>query len=381
MNNSLPLKGIKILDLSRLLPGPYCTMILADLGAEVIKIEEPKIGDYNRLWHIGYFNGVNRNKKSITLNLKKEKAKEIFYKLCENADVIVETFRPGVVKRLGIDFETVKKFNPKIIYLSLTGFGQNTPLKSKPGHDLNYLGLSGILSFTSCKHKHLAIPSTQIADYSGAVFGVIAVLSAILRRDKIDSPQYIDIAMMDCLFSFLSMIAGKFFMDKINPEPANELLNGGYACYNIYETKDGRYLTVGALEEKFWNNLCEILGKNEWKKEIFNKEKQNEIIEELSKIFKTKTLNEWLEVFKDKDVCIEPVLNLDEALNSDYAKARKIVFKIDKISQIKNPLEISPKFDFSHNSPPSLGEHTEDILNQIGYSKEEIDKFKSEGII
>ncbi len=392
MNKTLPLEGVKILDLSRLLPGPYCTMLLADMGAEVIKIEEPKRGDYNREWfpkkvkNSGYFIGVNRNKKSLTLDLKKEKGKEIFYKLVKDADVVVESFRPGVVERLKIDFKTLKQINPKIVYLSLTGFGQNTSWKHRPAHDLNFLALSGILSFSGTRDKKLPVYGIQIADYAGAVFGIIGILTALLRRDKISEAQYIDIAMMDCLYSFLSMIAGKFFIDGLIPEPAEDMLTGGFACYNIYETKDRRFITIGALEEKFWERFCELIEKPEWKSEIFNKEKQKEIINQLENIFKEKTLDEWTEIFKNEDVCVEPVLNLKEAFESKYAKERNIIFilknDIDReVKQIKNPVEIYPKIEKKYFSHPQLGEHTFEILQKIGFSEEELTKLKQEQVI
>ncbi len=392
MNNTLPLDGIKILDLSRLLPGPYCTMLLADMGAEVIKIEEPERGDYHREWlpkqgkNSGYFIGINRNKKSITLDLKKEKGREIFYKLVKEADVIVESFRPGVAERLKIDFNTLKNINPEIIYLSLTGFGQDSPYKLRPGHDLNFLALSGILSFSGTREKKLPIIGVQIADYAGAVFGIIGIMAALLRREKLNEAQYIDIAMLDCLFSFLSMISGKFFIDGIIPEPADGLLTGGFACYNIYETKDGRFITVGAIEEKFWERLCEIIGKDEWKKLVYKEKVQKELISELEKIFKGKTLSEWIEIFKNEDVCVEPVLNLKEAFESEYSKERNIIFtlknKIDGVvKQIKNPVELFPGIEKEHFSHPQMGEHTEEILTKLGFAKEEIDNLKMEKIV
>ena len=390
--SNLPLEGIRILDLSRLLPGPFCTMILADMGAEVIKIEEPERGDYNRFWppiknkNSGYFIGINRNKKSITLNLKDERAKKIFYKLVKNSYVVVESFRPGVTEKLGIDFHTLKKINNKIIYLSLTGFGQNTSLKLRPAHDLNFLALSGILSFSGSKDTTPPIMGIQIADYSGALFGVIGILLALMRREKIDEAQYIDIAMLDCLFSFLSMISGKFFIDNRIPQPSDDLLNGGFACYNIYKTKDNRFITVGSIEEKFWNRLCELIGKEEWKGLNFNRDKQDELIDGLQKIFSEKTLNEWMEIFKDEDVCVEPVLNLKEAFESDYSKERNIIFelnsKIDgRVKQIKNPVEISPKVSLEHKPHPDLGENNLEILTSIGLTEEEIEKLKREKVI
>ncbi len=386
------LEGIKILDLSRLLPGPYCSMILADMGAEVIKIEDTFAGDYFRDWepkkveNSVYFIGVNRNKKSVTLNLKKDKGKEILYKLVENADVVMESFRPGVAKKLGIDFETLKKFNNKLIYCSITGYGQNTTLKNKAGHDLNYLALSGILSFSGSRNGELPVLGVQVADMCGAIFGIISILLAIIRRDKLKQPQYLDIAMMDGLYSFLTMVAAKYFEDGVVPFPASNLFNGKFACYNVYETKDKRFFTVGAIEDKFWDRFCEVIGKDSWKGKNSDENSQDEIVRELEQIFKSKTFGEWCDIFEKEDICVEPVLRLDEALNSDYVKEREIVFeakdKVDGICKlIKSPVNIAPKGDMKNKTHPQKGEDTFDILNSLGYNEKELEVLKNNGII
>ena len=211
-------------------------------------------------------------------------------------------------------------------------------------------------------------------------------MAALLRREKLNKAQYIDIAMMDGLFSFLSMISGSFFIDNKIPEPGEDLLTGGYACYNIYKTKDSRYITVGAIEEKFWERLCDILGKPEFKKYVYVPEKQNEMIEELDKIFKTKTFEEWIKIFENEDVCVEPVLNLKEAFESEYSKSRKIVFTLQnkedgEVKQIKNPVELYPQIEKEYFSHPQMGEHTEEILKDIGLSKKEIESLKQEKVI
>ncbi len=391
MINNSPFKNIKVLDLSRLLPGPYCTMLLGDMGAEVIKIEDPGIGDYFRNWqpikkeNSVFFIGVNRNKKSITLNLKKEKGREIFYKLVKDADIVVESFRPGVAEKLGVDFETLSKINNSIIYCSITGYGQNTSIKKKAGHDLNYLALSGILSITGCRNKKPAILGVQIADMAGAIVGIIGILTALFNRERGAKAQYIDAAMLDGLFSFLSMVGAKYFFDRQIPDIADNLFNGGFACYNIYETKDGRFFSVAPIEDKFWKRFCEVMGKEEWKGLNTKEEYQEKLIAELSQIFKSKTFDQWREIFAKEDICVEPVLNLEEAFNQPYVEERKITFKIpDPIDgdteHIKNPLEIN-SIKFQKNTHPKFGENNEEIFSKLGYTKEDLEKLKQEEII
>ena len=386
------LEGIRILDLSRLLPGPYCSMILADMGAEVIKVEDTFAGDYFREWepkqikNSVYFIGVNRNKKSITLNLKTQKGKEVLYKLVKNSDVVMESFRPGVASKLGIDFDSLKKHNEKLIYCSITGYGQNTSLKDKAGHDLNYLALSGILSMSGSRDGKLPVLGMQAADMCGAVFGIIAILLAIIRRDKIKKPQYLDIAMMDGLYSFLTMVAAKYFKDGEVPFPASNLFNGKFACYNIFETKDKRFFTVGAIEDKFWNRFCEVIGMEEWKGKNSDESAQDNIVEKLEVIFKEKDFSEWRKIFENEDICVEPVLNLDEALNSDYVREREIVFekenKIDGICKfIKSPVNISPSGESFVKTHPQKGEDTFHVLKSAGYSDEELKEMQKNEII
>ncbi len=387
-----PFNGIKILDLSRLLPGPYCTMFLADMGAEVIKIEDPLIGDYFRSWepikkkNSIFFIAVNRNKKSLSLNLKKEKGREIFYQLVKEADVVVESFRPGVAQKLQVDFENLKRIKNNIIYCSITGYGQNTSLKNKAGHDLNYLALSGILGISGCRNKKPAILGIQIADMAGAILGIIGIITALYNREKGCKAQYIDAAMLDGLYSFLSMIGAKFFHDNVPPLIADNLFNGGYACYNIYETKDKRFFSVAAIENKFWDRLCEVLGKEEWKGKNTIEKEQGVLIDELSKIFQKKTFKEWREIFSKEDICVEPVLNLDESFNEDYVKEREIVFNISdpvdgNSKHIKNPLEISSVKFQKEKHPSYIGEDTESILMKLGFTKNDIIALKQEEII
>jgi len=260
------LHGVKVLDLTRLLPGNFCTLLLADYGAEILKIEDTDRGDYGR-WYpprvkeqSALFIGLNRNKRSMKLNLKTDKGRGIFMQLVETSDVIVESFRPGVVDRLGIGYDAVRKVNQEIIYCSISGFGQDGPYRDKVGHDINYIGIGGILGITGQRGGSPVVPGTQVADIgAGGMMAVIGVLVALVHRQNTGKGQYIDISMLDGIVSWLSLSASKYFVDGEIPCREGMMLNGQYPCYRVYKTKDGKYLTIGALEKRFWENLCRAL--------------------------------------------------------------------------------------------------------------------------
>ncbi len=392
--NTLPLNGIKVLDLTRLLPGPFCSLYLADLGAEVIKVEEPIIGDYIRnippFVKKESFNFLilNRNKKSITLNLKREKAREIFYKLSKNSDIIIESFRPGVTKKLKIDYEQIKSLNPKIIYCSITGYGQDGPYRDKVGHDINYISYGGILYLTGSKDGEPIIPSVQIADIGGGSLpAVISILSALIHREKTSKGQYIDISMLDGVVSFNSFNMPDYFAFGKSPQRGNQALTGRYACYNIYETKDKKYISIGALEPKFWKTLCNLLKIPQYIDKQYNDEFQPEITSALKNIFKTKEQKEWEKFFANEEVCFGSVKDISEVFSDEQVISRNIIFNINhptagKIKQIKLPIRFSDiKIYESSSPPPTLGQNNKEILSSLGYSEEEIEKLKKENVI
>jgi crotonobetainyl-CoA:carnitine CoA-transferase CaiB-like acyl-CoA transferase len=383
------LTGQKMLDLSRLLPGPYCSLLLADLGMEVLKVEDLELGDYMRKMgpvrkqDSAYFLAVNRNKKSMALNLKVIEGKEIFYKLINSYDVVLESFRPGVMDRLGIGYEELKKRNPCLILCSLSGYGQDGPYRERSGHDVNYIGLGGILELIGTKDKAPVIPGVQIADLAaGGMMSAISILAAVVHRQKSGEGQYLDVSMLDGVISWLSIHAGKYFMDEELPERGEMILGGRYACYHVYETKDGRYMSLGALEPKFWENFCETVGRRELIfKQYLEGEERLRLIEEIQKLFKTKTQKEWVELFKNADACCEPILNLEEVFHHPHVLHRQMVKELEhpvegKTRQVGNPIK-SSQFSFEiQTPPPSWGEHTMEVLKEIGYSEKDIQHFK-----
>jgi crotonobetainyl-CoA:carnitine CoA-transferase CaiB-like acyl-CoA transferase len=372
------LYGYRVLDLSRLLPGPYCSMMLADLGADVIKIEEIK-GDSTRMspprrtGKSFAFEQVNRNKKSIALNLKNPGGRDVFLKLAQNADVILEQFRPGVMARLGIDYGTISTENPLIVYCSLTGFGQNGPHRDRSGHDLNYLALSGVLGLTTDRDGQPVIPGVQVADLAGGMVAVIGIMAALLARRSTGRGQYVDVGMYDVLMSMLPIPAAHEFAGVELGVGDKYALSGAYPFYNVYETADGRYMTLGALEPKFWTGFCRAVGREDLIPRQFDDGHGREaLFAEVRQIFKSRTQAEWVEMMRDADACCEPVLSLSEAFSHPQAQAREMVKGAAGSDREFKQLGFAYKLG---NTPaqldapaPALGEHTDEILRELGLS-------------
>lgn len=391
----LPLEGIKILDLSTLLPGPFCTMILADFGAEVIKVEavnggdlfrsgNPRIGDTG-----GAFFQVNRNKKSITLNLKSEAGRKIFYQLAKDADVVIEQYRPGVVKKLGVDYETIREINPKIVYCSLSGYGQTGPYRQLSGHDLNYISYAGILGLTARKGQAPTIPGVQIADLGGgALYAAIGILIALMGVKQNGVGQYVDTSMMDGAISWLPVLANDYFVNGRSPGAGENILNGQNACYEVYETADGRYISIGAIEPHLWANFCDRIGREEYKLWQRDLTKQDVMFTELRALFRTKTQAEWIEFLKDVDCCWAPVKDLDEVFSDAHVLARDMVFEMKDpqgvygtIKEIGSAIKLSGTPARRDMFPPRKGEHNSEYLKAIGYTDAEIAALAEQGVI
>ncbi|MBW2370825.1 MAG: CoA transferase [Deltaproteobacteria bacterium] len=387
------LSGIRILDLTRLLPGPYCSMLLADLGAEVIKIEAPPTGDTMRLREpflskesMQYLI-LNRNKKSLTLNLKTSEARDIFYKLAGEIDIVIESFRPGVVQRLGVDYDTIKQINPKVIFCSITGYGQDGPYRDIPGHDINFLGISGILSMTGQKGGPPVVPGLPIADVGAALSAAVAILAAVIACKQTGKGQYVDASMLDSIISFTTIFAADYFGTGKAPLRGEFRQSGRYPFYNIYETKEGKYLTLGCSEPHFWANLCRALGREDLTEFQFAEgQKREAIFKFLKETFLTKERDAWVTLLREADVCCAPVNDLAEALTDRQVIAREMVQEIDhpvegSIKQLGFPCKLSETPAAITQPPPALGEHTEEILGELGYGLEQIDGFKQRGII
>ncbi len=388
-----PLTGMKILDLSRLLPGPYCSLILGDLGADILKIEDPKRGDYMRWWEprvhkqSAFFLMINRNKKSMKLNLKTDWGKEIFLRLARQHDVVLEGFRPGVMERLGLGYETLKKENPGLIYCALTGYGYTGPYRDRAGHDLNYLSLAGVLGTTGPRGGPPVIPGVQIADIGGgAMLAALGILAAYIARQKTGKGQFVDVSMLDGSFAWLPVPVGKTLSDGEDPKPGDSFLTGRYACYRVYETKDGRYMGLGALEPQFWEAFCKLVNREDLVRNQFAEgEKQEHLIYEVSKIFKERTRQEWIEFLGNADCCCEPVNSISEALVDPQLLARDMIVQTDhptegKLTQIGIPVKFSETPGTIRLAPPNHGEHTQEILGGLGYDDEEISRMEEEGV-
>ncbi len=395
---TLPLEGIRVLDLSRLLPGPFATMLLADFGAEVIKVEDPIQGDYMRRWPPFYTKGankdsatflsLNRNKKSIILNLKEPEGQKIFYRLAEKSDVIFESFRPGVMNKLKIDYDTISKINPQIIYCSLSGYGQNGPYKDLPGHDVNYLGVSGVASLTG-EPGHPKLMGVQVADIgAGGLNAVLAILMSIIARNKTGRGQYIDVSMLDGAMTWLAFAFPRYWASKEIPMRGDDLLTGGSPGYGIYKTKDNKFVAVGALEKKFWRNLCTTIKREDLvdtPHQLTGTEKK-EIIECLKTVMLTKTREEWFEISKQTDICISPVYELNEIMDDPQVQAREMIvdFKDELFGNIKYigmPFKLSETPGNIRTRAPGYGEHTEEILRSLNYSKQEIETLRKKEVI
>ena len=403
---SLPLEGKIILDLTRMLPGPFCSMILSDLGANVIRVEDPHYfygqpppffqkGKYRE----SAFNSIlNRNKKSITLNLKKEKAHEIFYKIVKDADVVLDTFRPKVTNKLKIDYKTLNKINSSIICCSLTGYGQYGPYEQIAGHDLNYIGICGILDLNrerkiynnENQERRPINPGVQVADIGGGLVAAIGILGAIIERER--NPQrkgqYIDISMTDSVFSFMPLVAAYHFSKDLNEgvETQNPL-HGDFPFYNVYKTKDNKFLSLGIIEVKFWRKFCKTLGRNDLILKQFAQGKEKEtVFGEIQNEFLKKSQKEWMDIFKNVDACVMPVKSFAEACEDPQIKARNMVIEIDhpkfgKIQNVASPIKYSRTPLKIKELSPKLGQHTKEILKNYGYSNEDIREFRKKGII
>lgn len=383
-----PLSDVTILDLTRLQPGNYATMLLADLGADVVKVEEPGKGDYIR-W-MGPMAGtssaihqvMNRNKKSVTLNLKAEAAADIFLKLVVTADVVIESFRPGVMDRLGLGYEHLKKAKPDLIYAAITGFGQDGPYRTRVGHDINYIAIGGLLGTTGEPGGPPVLPSVQVADLSGAMMAVVGVLAALHHRAATGEGEFVDVAMMDAAVSWLALHLAGWFAGDDQLERGAGLLNGGYPFYRVYRCADARYLSVGAIEPQFWETLCNAIGLKELAAEQFAPEpRRNEIHRILEGTFESKTRDDWMMVFVGIDACVAPVNDFEEMAADPQVAAREMILHGKALRQMGIPLKFGGNPGSVRRPAPELGEHNADVYGSLGLEPNEIARLGIGGVV
>jgi crotonobetainyl-CoA:carnitine CoA-transferase CaiB-like acyl-CoA transferase len=386
----LALDDIRILDLSRLAPGPFCTMLLGDLGADVLLIEPPS--DSKAGAGAGFRGGealdaLRRNKRSIVLNLRDDDAREVFYKLAETADVVLEGFRPGVVKRLGVDYETLSKKNERIVYCSLSGFGQTGPYSNLVGHDINYISVGGALGMIGWPDQPPAIPMNVIADFAGGgLHAAYAILAALHARDRSGRGQYVDIAMSDGVMYLLAQTISGYFANGRVPGRGDTVLNGAVPAYNVYQCQDGGWISIGSLEPHFWANLCNVMGREDFIPHQYDGEKRDEIFAHFRTQFMTKTRDEWFAVLKQTDICAAPVYALDEALADPHNLARGMVIDVDageggKLRQVGIGTKLSDTPGEVRSAGPVAGQHTDDVLSSLGFASDRIAALRERGAV
>ncbi len=392
-----PLHGIRVLDLSRLLPGGYCSLLLADYGADVLKVEDTGLGDYIR-WapprHGGVepsaasalFLSLNRNKRSIRVNLKTEEGRDVLLALVRESDVLVEGFRPGVMERLGVGYERLREENPRLVYCAITGYGQDGPYRDRSGHDMNYLGLVGLLGLTGERDGPPVQAAGQIADIGGGgLMAAVGILVALRERDRSGEGQLVDVSMADGALSWLAMVAARTLAEGVAPRRGALELAGGLVCYRPYRCADG-WVTLGALEPKFWQAFCRGVGREDLIERQLDPS-GSDTQREVEAIFAARTRDEWAAFAGEYDCCLEPVLDLDEALDSELVRAREMVVRIDEpgtdgVRLLGVPVKLSRTPGDPARAPgPALGQDTRGVLERLGYAPEEIERLLAEGAV
>jgi alpha-methylacyl-CoA racemase len=399
LSSGLPLEGVRVLDLSRLLPGGFCSLLLADFGAEVVKVEDTGMGDYVR-WAAPAYEGaepsaasalflaLNRGKRSIRIDLKTEAGREVLLRLARDADVLLESFRPGVLDRLGAGWERLREENPRLVYCAITGYGQDGPFRDRAGHDMNYLARAGLLGLTGEPDGPPVQAAGQIADVGGgALMAAFGILAALRERDRSGEGQLVDVSMADGALSWLAMVAARYFADGAVPARGSLELAGGLLCYRPYRCADGGWVALGALEPKFWREWCEGVGRVDLVERQFDPP-GSPAHAEVEAVFAVRTRDEWEAFAAEHDCCLEPVLDLGEALESELVRAREMVVELDQpgaerpVRLLGVPVKLSRTPADPVRAPgPGLGADTEAVLAEAGYSPEEIERMKADGAV
>jgi crotonobetainyl-CoA:carnitine CoA-transferase CaiB-like acyl-CoA transferase len=382
----MPLTGIRVLDLTRLLPGPFCTMLLADMGADVVKIEEPAGADYLR-WtpplvggQSALFNAINRNKRSVTLNLKSEAGRELLLLLVDSADVLVEGNRPGVMERLGLGWDVLRGRNPKLVMCSITGYGQDGPFASRAGHDINYMATSGALGLNGEPDRSPQPLAVQVADIGGGgLQPAVAILGALMAVGRGGEGRWIDASMMDGAVSWLALALAAHGGGE-RPGRGDQRLGGRYACYRVYACKDGGFYSVGALEPKFWATLCDLIGRPDlFELQFAEGDEGVRVHEAIESVFLSRTRAEWERDLAGLDVCCEPVLDLAEVAAHPQVVARGLIASTRTGVEVRPAIPLRP--DWRRLDAPSLGEHTAEILAQVGVDAERLESLRKQGAV
>ena len=385
------LDGVRVLDLSRLLPGPYATQLLADAGADVVKIEDTDSGDYARLMPpytdagVGaIFDSVNRGKRSVALDLKSDEGREAFLALAETADIVFEQFRPGVVERLGVDYESVRAVNEDVVYCSLSGFGQTGPEADRVGHDLNYVGMAGMLDLTrEDDASKPQIPGYPVGDMAGGLFSAFSMLGGLLARELGNTGgEYVDVAMTDVVNSFSQAVAYDALAGD-DPRPGETPLTGGVPWYDVYECADGRYVTLAALEPKFWQTFCEAVDRPDIADTHMTDDPAElaALREEIAGIFAERTRDEWEAELGDVEAMVAPVQTPAESLTGDRAAARDLVEREDGVPRVGFPAQSTATAEEGGGPTPGHGEHTDDLLREVGYDDDRLADLRDAGAI
>jgi crotonobetainyl-CoA:carnitine CoA-transferase CaiB-like acyl-CoA transferase len=390
------LEGLRVLDLSRLLPGGFCSLLLADFGAEVLKVEDTGMGDYIR-WSPPYHEGadgsaksalflaLNRGKRSIRLNLKEERGREVLLRLVREHDVLLESFRPGVMERLGVGYERLREENPGLVYCAITGYGQDGPYTERSGHDMNYLGLNGVLGLSGERDGPPVQAAGQIADLGGgALMAAFGILAALRERERSGRGQLVDVSMFDGSLAWLALVAARYLADGAVPERGGLELAGGLICYRPYACSDG-WVTLGALEPKFWRAWCRGVDRDDLIERQYEPP-GSAAHADVERIFLERTRAEWSEFASHNDCCLEPVLGLDEALASELVRAREMVVGLeqpgaDGVRLLGVPVKLSRTPGGPAGPGPALGEHTEEVLSSLGYDEREIASLQEAGAV
>jgi len=389
------LEGLKVLDFTTLLPGPYATMCLADLGADVLRVvsgSRPDLVEFFPPFIPGTKISaasaqLGRNKRCMTLNLKDPRAIEIIHRLVADYDIVIEQFRPGVMAKFKLDYDSLKAVNPAVIYCSITGYGQTGPMKTRAGHDMNYIARSGIASYTGKKETGPSLVGMQIADVaSGSNNAVIGILASVIYRNSTGKGQFIDISMTDGMIAFNAMYGSGFLVEGKDLDFEEILLNGG-SLYDYYETKDGRYISCGGLEPQFFKNFCETINRPDLIPGGVSPENIEKVKQEIREIILTKTMDEWMALFNATDACVEPVMTLSEMFNDSLAKERGMVVELPlpdggKVKQLANPIKFSEAQPVYKSIGVTLasGTHTKEVFRELGYTDSEIEEFEKTGL-